>query len=835
MLNSESFFIISLRYVIAIVIPGLNRMRIAWRLTLLTFLALSSLAVPTIHASPPRVTDERYTLELVAAVPDIVTPVGMTFDSQGRLLVIESHTHERPAGYEGPAKDRIRMLADSDGDGRLDRWSTFAEGFRHAMNLLGRRDGAVYVVERGRLLLLRDTNDDGKADSEEVLLRLETEDDYPHNALGGIAQSPNGTLIIGLGENHGLPFKLIGADGKTIAGTGGIDGFFRCTVDGKNIEHFARGVWNPFSLCVLDDGRIFAVDNDPDASPPCRLLHVVEGGDYGYLYQYGRAGTHPLQAWNGELPGTLPMVCGTGEAPTAIVPHAGRLWVTSWGEHCIERFNLVPRGASYGATRKVIVQGDADFRPTGMAVAPDGSIYFGDWMLRDYPVHGKGRIWRLTLAEDEASSQFPPESSNEARAAQTKEQAVASSDPFIRASGIWRIAGQKSLEQHGEGLMVSSSSALLGGLAAMRLVGSIRTEAILREALADDSANVRLYAVRWIADERLTALRDDVAKLLESPPPSTRYYLAVLAALDWLDAEPSMRGRNFADELLIKELSDASRSPETHALALRLVRPNIEFLTNNRLRAWMNSDHQPLRVEAVRTLQQRTNAKRLPILAEVAGDDSYDEEMRTEAIVGLAADAPNYQPLLKKLANDESENVKREATRVLRITGLQPTPVESKPAADDLEAWIKLLSVPGDAAAGRRLFFMPAGPRCAACHQHDGRGGRIGPDLTNISRSNNREQIIASILQPSREVAPHYQPWTLITDDGKTHIGLRQPQGGDNGVETYVDSAGNEFKLPSETIEVREASEKSIMPDGLQAGLTIEDLRDLVTFLTSSN
>ena len=59
----------------------------------------------------------------------------------------------------------------------------------------------------------------------------------------------------------------------------------------------------------------------------------------------------------------------------------------------------------------------------------------------------------------------------------------------------------------------------------------------------DESADVRLYAVRWIADERITALRDDVAKLLEGPQPSTQYYLAVLAAVDWLDHEPKMRGR----------------------------------------------------------------------------------------------------------------------------------------------------------------------------------------------------------------------------------------------------------------------------------------------------
>jgi hypothetical protein len=111
-----------------------------------------------VAAAEPRVADERYKLELVASDPQIMTPIGVAFDRQGRLLVIESHTHQRPQGYKGPAGDRIRMFADSDGDGKLDRWTTFAEGFRYAMNLLVAEDGGVYVVTRHGVELLHDTN-----------------------------------------------------------------------------------------------------------------------------------------------------------------------------------------------------------------------------------------------------------------------------------------------------------------------------------------------------------------------------------------------------------------------------------------------------------------------------------------------------------------------------------------------------------------------------------------------------------------------------------------------------------------------------------------------------
>jgi putative membrane-bound dehydrogenase-like protein len=785
-------------------------------------------------AAPPRVTNGKYKLELIASEPEIVTPVGMTFDSKGRLLVIESHTHERQDGYDGPAGDRIRMLADSDGDGRLDRWGTFAEGFRHAMNVLGRKDGAVYLVERGRVLLLKDTDDDGRADAQEELLRLETEDDYPHNALGGIDQTPDGSLIIGLGENHGLPFRLIGSDEKEFAATGGLDGFFRCSADGSNLEHVARGVWNPFSLCVLEDGRIFAVDNDPDSSPPCRLLHVVEGGDYGYLYQYGRAGTHPLQAWDGELPGTLPMVCGTGEAPTAIVAHAGSLWVTSWGDHRIERYRLVPRGGSYGATREVVVQGDADFRPTGMAVAPDGSIYFGDWVLRDYAVHGNGRLWRLTLPPGDEGDGFPPFPAHERRDHSTLEISMRSGDPFKHSAAVWTLSSQVDHLAEHPAWQSADSRVRLDWLEAMRLMNEQVSNSILQEALEDDDTNVRLFAVRWISDARILSLRDDVAKLLDGPQPNSRYYLAVLAAVDWLDHEPSMRGTQIADELLVRELKNADRSPEAHALALRLLSPNSKFLSGERIQDYLKSEHPPMRLEAVRSLAQQTNPARLKVLAEIASDRSQSEEIRAEAVAGLAAAAEENRELLETLADCNLLELKREAQRVLRLAKLRPAADEPKPQADDLAAWNKILGESGDATAGRRLFFSPIGPRCGVCHQHEGRGGRIGPDLTHIGRSNNREQIIASIMQPSREVAPHYQPWELVTDDGKTHTGLRQPKAGDNGMEDYVDSAGNEFTLPSNTIEQRNASEKSIMPDGLQAGMSIADLRDLIAFLTSN-
>ncbi len=352
----------------------------------------------------PRAADDRLCVELFAAAPDIVQPVCLDFDARGRLLVIESHTHFRPANYKGPRYDRIRVLEDTDGDGKADRFTTFYEGTTATMDVAGHPDGSVYVATRNEVLRLRDTDGDGKADEAKRIVFLDTTGNYPHNGLSGLCFDSKGDLYFGIGENLGAPYKLVGADGTTLTGGGEGGNLFHCGADGRNLRRVATGFWNPFGTCRDIFGRLFTVDNDPDASPPCRMVNVVEGADFGFQFRYGRAGRHPFQSWDGQLPGTLPMVTGVGEAPCAVLSYEsdglpreylGSLLVASWADHRVERYVLKPRGASFAAERKPFVQGGANFRPVGLAVAPDGSLFLSDWVLSDYTLHGKGAVWHV--------------------------------------------------------------------------------------------------------------------------------------------------------------------------------------------------------------------------------------------------------------------------------------------------------------------------------------------------------------------------------------------------------------------------------------------------------
>lgn len=362
----------------------------------------------------PQVLDERLQLQLVAAEPDVRTPTGIAVDGQGRVLVIESHTHFRPEGYQGPPADRILLLSDFDpATGKARKISTFFEGTKHTMNMAFAADGSLYVATRMEIFRLRDKDGDGKSDERTEVCHLETPGNYPHNGLSGMAFDFAGNLYFGFGENLGADYKLVGSDGKSLAGGGEGGNVYSCTADGKSIRRVATGFWNPFGLGMDAFGRLFCVDNDPDSRPPCRLLHVVEGGDYGFRFRNGRKGVSPFTAWNGELPGTLPMVSGTGEAPSAVMAYEsdnlpeeyrGDLLVTSWGDHRLERYRLRPRGASFAAEMTTVLLGNQNFRPVSLALAPDGSLLMSDWVDKSYPLHGKGRVWRLSAKKVAAPS-----------------------------------------------------------------------------------------------------------------------------------------------------------------------------------------------------------------------------------------------------------------------------------------------------------------------------------------------------------------------------------------------------------------------------------------------
>ena len=398
---------------------------------MLTGLVIASLAgqAPSSAAEPPKSLDPRVKIELFTETPQIVTPTGIDVDELGRVWAIESNTHFPPEGYKGYPTDRLLVFTDQDGDGKADDPTVFADGFRHAMSVAVRPPWMdivqlkylqvaapvgttqVFLATRRDLQLLEDTDGDGKVDRQHVLLKLDTKGDYPHNGLAGLAFDSLDNVYVGFGENLGADYTLTGRDGVTLKG--GCEGgnVYRLRPDGMGLELWSTGYWNPHASCVDALGHLFTVDNDPDSRPPCRLMHSVRGGDFGYRFSIGRKGLHPFTSWNGEVAGKLPMAAGTGEAPSGILAYEsaglpeeyiGDLLGGSWGDHRIDRFRLKQKGASYESVAEPLIVGGEEFRPVGIATAPDGSLYITDWVLREYKVHGRGRIWRISSVDAKA-------------------------------------------------------------------------------------------------------------------------------------------------------------------------------------------------------------------------------------------------------------------------------------------------------------------------------------------------------------------------------------------------------------------------------------------------
>ena len=922
---------------------------------------------PTAPASDgPKVSDPRLVVERFAAAPDIVHPVALAFDARGRLLVVESHTHFRPPDYQGPKYDRVRVLEDTDGDGRADRITTFFEGTRFTMGLAAHPDGSIYLATRNEILRLRDTDGNGKADSQERIVFLDTKGDYPHNGLSGLAFDSDGSLYFGMGENLGADYKLIGSDGTTLRGGGEGGGVFRCAADGKGLRRVATGFWNPFGACRDVFGRLFVVDNDPDASPPCRMVQVVEGGDYGFQFRYGRAGRHPFQAWFGELPGTLPMMTGVGEAPCAVVSYesdglpreyAGNLLVTSWADHRVERYVAAPRGASFVAHRWPFVQGGGDFRPVGLTVAPDGSLFFSDWVRADYTLHGKGAVWHVRpreprkstrpsdtrealssahrplretaarrLAADESGRDFlrrelgandvrvraasltalldvgdrkldlpatadhDPEEGVRALAVRAlaargadvrrfvgdrergavRLEAIAGLtapgdvprllelltdlDPFLVNGAVHQLATHPELLALANVGKESNPKRRAGLLLAHRASGRPEGQRLVSDFLTDRDEGVRFLAAKWVSDEKLSQYRPQIVEALKDRALNVRMYAAYATALARVDGREVSDSR-LADYFAERVADDGAPAP-VRAMALRQVPASHPRLTIALLGRLLRQEDASLQLEAVRALAESPRPERFAALTAAAGDSRLGDAVRAQAVSGLAERAQERLDELLWLASGDNPALRDEALRDMvgaKLTDVQRRGLEGlaqkrpesadliarvlgkpfaagRPAAKDVDAWLRRLEGPADAEAGRRVFAHPKLAGCYRCHRVDGRGREVGPDLSTIGRTE-RRHLLESVLQPSALIAPNYQAWQIETSDGKVRTGMLVGTVLDNY--TYLDAKGELFQVNTRGVVDSHAVPTSVMPEGLADQLTDQELRDLLAFLGS--
>jgi putative heme-binding domain-containing protein len=380
---------------------------------------------------------------------------------------------------------------------------------------------------------------------------------------------------------------------------------------------------------------------------------------------------------------------------------------------------------------------------------------------------------------------------------------------------------------------------------------------LVSQFLGDPDPAVRFCAVQWVGEERLTEFRNDLEGVLSAGAVDGRLFSAYFAALERLDGKRRQPGDEFgAEQYLARALFDERSPPSVKRAALRALRPGAAELSWNYLRALaMGACDRELRLEAVRTVRQRADSGRAELLYAIAKAQDVELPVRAEAIVGLSTDHPEQRKLLFELAAGSHAELREESLRSLlgamlsddeqkMLTAIKTQHDECRQLVDrvlalntvsartatDTDGWLKLLEGPGRPEVGARIFHHPKLALCSRCHQVDGRGGQIGPDLSAAGKALGRRRLIESILQPSREVAPQFVPWLVQTTDGRSLSGLAVAESA-SGDLILVDQRGEQFQIASSQIAARRPSTHSIMPDGLQRQSTAQELRDLIAYL----
>lgn len=137
----------------------------------------------------------------------------------------------------------------------------------------------------------------------------------------------------------------------------------------------------------------------------------------------------------------------------------------------------------------------------------------------------------------------------------------------------------------------------------------------------------------------------------------------------------------------------------------------------------------------------------------------------------------------------------------------------------------------GDAERGRAVFFSTDKALCASCHTVDGKGGRAGPDLFAVGDAHPRRDLITAVLEPSATIAVGYGATMITTRAGVSYLGVIKEA---NAAETALMGAdGKLVRLRAADIQAQQPSPISLMPEGLQGALTLQEFADLIEYLES--
>lgn len=283
-------------------------------------------------------------VRLFASEPEITNPTNIDVDHKGRVWVCEAYNY-RPeiTGNEIDKEgDRIVILEDTNADGKSDKTTIFYQGpeINAPLGIWVMGNKAI-VSQSPYVWLFTDTDGDDKADKKDIIFQGIEGEQHDHG-MHAFVFGPDGKFYFNFGNEGGQIKDANGNNikdkyGKEITPDDYKQGMvFRSDQDFKNIEILGKNFRNNYEVTVDSYGTMWQSDNDDDGNKGTRINYVMDYGNYGYTDEISGAGWQanrtniekevPLQHWHLNDPGVVPNVLQTGAgSPTGILVYEGRL------------------------------------------------------------------------------------------------------------------------------------------------------------------------------------------------------------------------------------------------------------------------------------------------------------------------------------------------------------------------------------------------------------------------------------------------------------------------------------------------------------------------------
>ena len=704
--------------------------------------------------------------------PELANPVQLGFDTKGRLWVSCMPTYPQWLPGNVKPKDRLIILEDTDKDGKADKCTTFYEGL-HCPTGFEFHDGGVLVTSQPHMMFLKDTDGDDKADIVEQVLDGWATDDT-HHTCGAFEMS-----------NGGLLYCLEGISTSTTLETPW----------GPHRSYSSGG-------CYVIDPRSWKIRQFTLPGQYNSWCNVFDEWNQGFIGDGTTANHH----WETALSGKM----YRGRKGLNVIfdqermrPALGNEWVVSralpdamqkqFSYACVinmngmPRFNIQDDGAGFTGQRvkkagqpfDLISSTDKHFRPADPHIGPDGAYWFGDWSNalighmqysqrdpnRD---HQRGRIYRL----------------------------VGTDKPLLQP------ATQAD----------KSNAELFNQLRDYEWRTRYRVRQAFRER---PKLEVIADASKWA--ETLT---DDQPRLL-------------CEAL-WIQ-----QSHHGVDPKVLERVLQ-SKEPNARAAAVRVVSDESDHIADafSILQKMVTDPDKRVRAEAVRALSFFPTMESMTAILEAAKQPSdYWLDYIMDASLGANAEVWQTAFLTGSMTKENPAGRKiLEGVLASEKAGQKALPylkllldADMHPIEERNKAMTALADMKGNPSRGRTVFIQ----NCTACHRVGGGEGQdYGPNLKGVAtKLKTRYKLVESIIEPTAEVDPKYLTTKIFTLDGVSVSGLVISEDKNNVI---IFDGTKKHAIPVADIDERTTIKQSSMPEGQAATFSPGEFLDLIEYLATN-